>query len=168
MVLHTSVPAGQWYPHRWGAFLSSLNELLAAVPPGIRFAVENTPVDSGQVGIILDIVDRYPADRVGICLDLGHAHIEGNALSAVRTAGPRLIHVHASDNRGEKDEHLVPGKGGIPWDDVAAALREARFEGPFTVELRDYTRGEKPAYKDFDQILCECRTSLDRMFRGNP
>ncbi|MBP2679421.1 MAG: iolE, partial [Deltaproteobacteria bacterium] len=146
VVLHTSFPAGQWYPHRWGAFLSSMNELLDAVPAGIRFAVENTPVDSGQVGIILDIVGRYPADRVGVCLDLGHAHIEENVLSAVRAAGPRLIHVHASDNRGEKDEHLVPGKGGIPWDGVTAALREAGFGGPFTVELRDYTRGENPAY----------------------
>jgi sugar phosphate isomerase/epimerase len=73
--------------------------------------------------------------------------------------------VHASDNRGEKDEHLVPGKGGIPWEGVTAALREAGFGGPFTVELRDYTRGEKPTYKDFDRILAECRASLDRMFR---
>ena len=168
VVLHTSFPAGQWYPHRWGAFLSSLNELLDAVPPGVRFAVENTPVDSGQVGIIFDIVARYPADRVGICLDLGHAHIEENALSAVRAAGSRLIHVHASDNHGEKDEHLVPGKGGIPWDGVTAALRETGFAGPFTVELRDYTRGEKPPYRNFDQILSECRASLDRMFREAP
>jgi sugar phosphate isomerase/epimerase len=168
VVLHTSFPAGQWYPHRWGAFLSSMNELLDAVPAGVRFAVENTPVDSGQVSVILDIVDRYPADRVGVCLDLGHAHIEENALSAVRAAGPRLIHVHASDNRGEKDEHLVPGKGAIPWDDVAKALRETGFDGPFTVELRDYTRGENPDYRDFDQILAECRASLDRMFRGTP
>jgi sugar phosphate isomerase/epimerase len=113
-------------------------------------------------------VDRYPAERVGVCLDLGHAHIEENVLSAVRAAGPRLIHVHASDNRGEKDEHLVPGKGAIPWNRVSTALRETGFDGPFTVELRDYTRGENPTYKDFDQILSECRASLDRMFRGTP
>jgi len=168
VVLHTSFPAGQWYPHRWGAFLSSMNELLDAVPAGVRFAVENTPVDSGEMSIIRDIVDRYPADRVGVCLDLGHAHIQENALSAVRAAGPRLIHVHASDNRGEKDEHLVPGKGAIAWDGVTAALRETGFDGPFTVELRDATRGEHPAYRDFDQILSECRTFLDRMFRGAP
>jgi len=145
-----------------------MNELLDAVPAGVRFAVENTPVDSGRMSIILDIVDRYPADRVGVCLDLGHAHIEGNVLSAVRAAGPRLIHVHASDNRGEKDEHLVPGKGTIPWNGVATTLGEIGFDGPFTVELRDYTRGENPTYKDFDRILSECRASLDRMFRGTP
>ena len=168
VVLHTSFPAGQWYPHRWGAFLSSLNELLDAVPAGVRCAVENTPVDSGETSIVRDIVDRYPADRVGVCLDLGHAHIQENTLSAVRTAGPRLIHVHASDNRGEKDEHLVPGKGAIPWTGVTAALREAAFDGPFTVELRDTTRGEHPTYGNFDQILSECRNSLDRIFRETP
>ncbi|HEY6097542.1 MAG TPA: sugar phosphate isomerase/epimerase family protein, partial [Candidatus Deferrimicrobium sp.] len=157
-----------WYPHRWGAFLSSMNELLEAVPDGVRFAVENTPVDSGQVGVILDIVDRYPPDRVGVCLDLGHAHIEENAVPAIRAAARRLIHVHASDNRGVKDEHLVPGKGSILWNDVTSTLRETGFEGPFTVELRDYTRGENPAYGDFDQILSECRASLDRMFRETP
>jgi len=168
VVLHTSFPAGQWYPHHWGAFLSSMNELLDAVPVGVRFAVENTPVDSGAVSIILDIVDRYPAERVGVCLDLGHAHIAENALSAVRAAGPRLIHVHASDNRGKKDEHLVPGKGTIPWGVVTEALRETGFDGPFTVELRDYTRGENPTYGNFDQILSECRASLDRIFRKTP
>jgi sugar phosphate isomerase/epimerase len=167
-VLHTSFPAGQWYPHRWSAFLSSMNELLDTVPAGVRFAVENTPVDSGQVSVILDIVDRYPAERVGICLDLGHAHIEGNAISAVSAAGPRLIHVHASDNHGAKDEHLVPGKGTIPWDGVTKALRETGFDGPFTVELRDYTLGETPAYGDFGEILSECRASLDRIFPESP
>ncbi len=89
-------------------------------------------------------------------------------MSAVRAAGPRLIHVHASDNHGEKDEHLVPGKGTIPWDGVTKALREIGFDGPFTVELRDYTRGETPAYGDFDQILSECRAALDRIFRERP
>ena len=168
VVLHTSFPAGQWYPHRWGAFLSSMNELLDAVPAGVRFAVENTPVDSGQTGIILDIVERYPADRVGVCLDIGHAHIQEDAVSAIRAAASRLIHVHASDNHGEKDEHLVPGKGAVPWSGVTKALGEAGFGGPFTIELRDYTRGENPAYDGFDRILSDCRSSLDRMFGKTP
>ena len=166
VVLHTGFPPEQWYPHRWGAFLSSLNELLDLVPGNVRFAVENTPVDSGQVGIILDIVDRYPAERVGVCLDLGHANIQENALNAVRAAGRRLIHVHASDNHAAEDDHLVPGKGSIPWDRVMAALREVAFHGLFTVELRDYTRGDDPPYRGFEQILAECRASLDRFLRG--
>ena len=165
-VVHTGFPPDQWYPHRWGAFLSSLNELVDCVPDNVRFAVENTPVDSGQVDVILDIVDRYPEKRVGVCLDLGHANIQENSLNSVRAAGRRLIHVHASDNHAEHDDHLIPGKGSIPWERVVPALREVGFSGPFTVELRDYTRGEDARFDGFGQILSECRASLDRILRS--
>jgi len=86
VVLHTSFPAGQWYPHRWGAFLPRMNELLDAVPPasGSRSRTHrSTPArwaSSRHRGTV-------SGDRVGVCLDLGHAHIEENVLSAVRAAG---------------------------------------------------------------------------------
>lgn len=166
VVLHTSFPPSQWYPRRWGAFLSSLNELADVVPANVRFAVENTPLDSGPVDVILDIVDRYPADRVGVCLDLGHANIQEDARNAVLAAGRRLVNVHASDNHAAEDDHLVPGRGSVPWDRVVGALREVEYRGPFTVELRDYTRGEYPPYGSFDEILSECRAFLDRLLRG--
>jgi sugar phosphate isomerase/epimerase len=101
-----------------------------------------------------------------VCLDLGHAHIQENALAAVRAAGPRLIHVHASDNHAAHDDHFVPGRGSIPWARVAAALREIGFQGAFTVELRDYTRGDDAPYRDFGQMLAECRSALDRFLGG--
>lgn len=167
MVVHTGFPAGEWYPHRWGAFLSSMNELVATVPDSVRFAVENTPVDSGRMDIILDVVHRYPPERVGVCLDLGHAHIQENAVNAVRAAGERLIHVHASDNHAAQDDHFVPGQGSIPWKHVAAALREIGFPGPFTVELRDYTRGDDAPYRDFGEMLAETRSALDRFLGGD-
>jgi sugar phosphate isomerase/epimerase len=163
LVLHASFPAEKWYPRRWGAFLGSMNELLAAVPENVRFAVENTPLPSGRAEIIMDIADRYPGERVGVCLDLGHANIEEGVRSAIRNSAPRLIHVHASDNHGEKDDHLVPGHGSIDWEEVLAELCAIDFRGPFTVELRDYTRGEDPPYRSFDEILSDCRDALEHL-----
>jgi len=160
LVLHTGFPLENWYPRRWGAFLGSLNELLDAVPGNVRFAVENTPIPSGRVEIVMDIVARYPEERVGVCLDLGHAHIEGDVGNAIRESAPRLIHVHASDNHGDEDDHLVPGRGGIPWKEVYALLREIGFPGPFTVELRDTTGGDDPHDRSFEEILGECRSAL--------
>jgi len=160
MVLHTSFPSEKWYPHRWAAFLSSLNELLEAVPESVRFAVENTPLPSGRVDVVLDVVHRYPPERVGLCLDLGHANINGNVLSAIRVSADRLIHLHASDNHAIRDDHLVPGRGSIAWDRAIAALREIGFTGPFTVELRDYTVGDDAPYKSFDEMLSDCRDAL--------
>jgi sugar phosphate isomerase/epimerase len=117
------------------------------------------------VEIIMDIADRYPADRVGACLDLGHANIEGGVQKAIRESAPRLIHVHVADNNGERDDHLVPGRGSIAWYEVFAGLREIGFPGPFTVELRDYTRGDDPRYGSFEEILSECCGAL-KQFAG--
>jgi sugar phosphate isomerase/epimerase len=167
MVLHTTFPAEKWFPHRWAAFLSSLNELLDRVPENVRFAVENTPLPSGRVEVILDIAYRYPPDRVGVCLDLGHAHIQENVLNAIRTSAERLCHVHASDNHAVRDDHFVPGRGSIAWDRAVEALREVGFGGAFTVELRDYTRGDEAFYKGFDEILDECRHALARVLGGS-
>jgi len=164
MVLHTNFPAEKWYPHRWAAFLSSLNELLSSVPENVRFAVENTPLPSGRVEVILDVVHRHAPERVGVCLDLGHANIQENVLSAIRASGERLIHVHASDNHAVRDDHFVPGRGSIAWDRAVGALREVGFDGAFTVELRDYTRGDDAFYKNFDDILAECSHALARIF----
>lgn len=166
LVLHTSFPAEEWYPRRWGAFRSSMNELLDRIPANTRLAVENTPLPSGHIDVILDLVALYPADRVGICLDLGHANIQGNVVSAIRAAAPRLIHVHASDNDAGRDDHMVPGRGSIPWDRAFDALEEAGFSGPLTVELRDYVRGESPRYGSFEDLLSDCRESLDRYLGG--
>lgn len=168
IVVHTTFPSENWFPHRWAAFLSSMNELLALVPENVRFAVENSPLVSGRAEIILDIVHRYPDDRVGVCLDLGHANIQENVENAVRACGRRLIHVHASDNHAGRDDHFVPGRGSIHWDLAVAALREVRFQGPFTVELRDYTRGENAPYGNFEEILAECRDALARILDGGP
>jgi len=166
LVVHTTFPAEKWYPHRWAAFLSSLNELLAMVPVNVRFAVENTPIPSGRVEVVLDIVHRYPPGRVGVCLDLGHANIQENVLNAIRASGDRLIHVHASDNHAIRDDHFVPGRGSIAWDRAVHTLREVGFDGAFTVELRDYTRGDDAFYKNFDEILDECRHILARVLDG--
>jgi sugar phosphate isomerase/epimerase len=167
LVVHTTFPAENWYPRRWSSFLSSLDELLSLVPENVRFAVENTPLASGRSEVVLDVANRYPRERVGVCLDLGHANIQENVVDAVRIAGDRLIHVHASDNNAIRDDHFVPGRGSIAWEKAVAALREARFEGSFTVELRDYTRGEDALYGSFEEILQECRDSLGRYIDGS-
>ena len=166
LVLHTSFTASDWYPHRWGAFLGSMNEILDQVPPNTRLAVENTPLPSGSTDIIMDIVARYPPDRVGVCLDLGHAHIQGDVLAAIRDTSDRLIHVHASDNRAERDDHLVPGRGTIPWKRVFALLSETGFPGPVTVELRDSVGADAPLYRTFEDLLADCRKTLDRHLGG--
>ena len=166
VVLHTGFPPDNWYPHRWAAFLSSLAELVDLTPDNVRYAVENTPVGSGCSDIIRDIVLRFPENRVGVCIDLGHANIIETVQGAIRNAGNRLIHIHASDNHGEKDDHLIPGEGNIHWKMVMQELRKADFQGAFTLELRDYTRGDNPAYESFDRLIADAAAALARIMEN--
>lgn len=72
---------------------------------------------------------------VGVCLDTGHTFLGQHWRRFVEVAGARLTHVHASDNRGVRDDHLPPGEGLIDWTDVARSLREAKFSGWIMLEL---------------------------------
>ncbi len=54
-------------------------------------------------------------EELGFTLDTGHAHVNGqDPLSLFERERSRLTEVHLSDNAGDSDDHLVPGKGSAP------------------------------------------------------
>jgi D-psicose/D-tagatose/L-ribulose 3-epimerase len=71
-----------------------------------------------------DLIALVNHPTVGIHLDNFHMGIEERSLGqAIRTAGDKLFHFHASEShRG------MPGDGHVNWDEVARALRDVRFE----------------------------------------
>ena len=99
---------------------------------GLKLLIENDPISpfSRYERVILSLQD------VGMCLDIGHAFVVGSLRSgfllAYRTK--RLMHVHAHDNKGKKDEHLPIGAGKIPWDFVISVLKAMRYDKTITVE----------------------------------
>jgi sugar phosphate isomerase/epimerase len=74
-------------------------------------------------------------ERVGVCLDTGHTALGRHWHRFVEVSGSRLIHVHASDNRGQFDDHLPPGEGHLDWRDIRDSLRRAKFAGWVMLEL---------------------------------
>jgi sugar phosphate isomerase/epimerase len=62
-------------------------------------------------------------DNIGVCLDLGHAHIGPGIDEAISVFGDRIVSVHVHDNHGTRDEHLWPGEGTIEWPSTIAALK---------------------------------------------
>jgi sugar phosphate isomerase/epimerase len=72
---------------------------------------------------LLTILDLGHLNNVGICLDLGHAHISGGIAEAIGTLGNRIATLHVHDNHGIKDEHLWPGDGTIDWPATMKALK---------------------------------------------
>jgi sugar phosphate isomerase/epimerase len=116
---------------------------------GVMVAIENlAPVFPGPEPIsanpmaLRDIAHRIGSDRVGLCLDVGHAHIvaELRHTSIEALIEPvldvvTLFHLH--DNLGARwqparaggafdplrlDLHLPPGRGSLPWPRVLARL----------------------------------------------
>ncbi len=73
---------------------------------------------------------RELADRLdmGICWDVGHAHLTGLCQSAeLDGLRGRLRVVHLHDNDGVRDLHSIPGAGSVDFADVLEGLRLAGF-----------------------------------------
>ncbi len=127
----------------------SLDELYTIADRlGLRIACENlmsrgTSRPLCRVEQLRAFIDPYPA-TVGICLDTGHAVVNGlNPASEARAAGDRLIATHLQDTDGIEDWHWVPGAGRINWDELVSTLRQIDYKGFWTFEL--HARDSDPA-----------------------
>ena len=75
-------------------------------------------------------VDEVGLPNVRVMLDTFHMNIEEDSFAgAIRQAGHRLGHFHT----GEANRR-VPGKGRIPWQEIAGALQEIGYEGAMVME----------------------------------
>lgn len=109
---------------------------------GIRIAIENLlPNYLGESAEeLLSIVDQYPPEIVGVCLDTGHAHVkaDGDPMKAVaiaRALAKRIITTHLHDNDGTGDQHRVPGFGSIDWREMSQTLAASVYDGPLMFKV---------------------------------
>lgn len=103
---------------------------------GVKVAVENMPVGhvGGSLAQMTMLLQALDPTVFGFCCDTGHAAVSGEGPAAhVRAFADRLLGVHLHDNGGA-DDHLFPGLGSIDWEECFAALREAGYTLPLTVE----------------------------------
>jgi sugar phosphate isomerase/epimerase len=124
LVVHLGERDDEWSPRTIEYALSALEHLGAfARPLGVRLLVENLLSEATTPEHLVTILQMGRLTNVGICLDLGHAHITVGTANAIRTLGDRIATVHVHDNHGMKDEHLWPGGGTINWPATAEALQ---------------------------------------------
>lgn len=145
-VLHLGWPQDAWSEasHAWA------EQAVAALLPqaracGVTLLLENIISDGTRSARLAQMLERVDPERTaGLCLDLGHAHVEGAILEQLEDALPRLAHLHVHDNDGQADQHLAPGAGSIPWQDVLGRLQQAAYRGQGALEIRDASRGAEP------------------------
>jgi sugar phosphate isomerase/epimerase len=136
LVVHLGERTDAWSPRSIEYADTALEHLGAfARPLGVKLLVENLLSEATTPEHLVLILELGHLNNVGICLDLGHAHITVGVAAAIATLGSRIVSVHAHDNHGLKDEHLWPGDGSIDWPAAAKALKELAAPPAVVLEI---------------------------------
>jgi sugar phosphate isomerase/epimerase len=144
LVVHLGERNDSWSQRTVEYAQTALEHLGAfAGPLGVRLLVENLLSEATTPEHLMLILELGHLKNVGVCLDLGHAHITVGVAEAIAAFGNRIVSVHAHDNQGAKDEHLWPGDGSIDWPAAVTALR-ALPTPPATVLEIGYNLGDDP------------------------
>jgi sugar phosphate isomerase/epimerase len=145
MVVHLGERSDGWSQRTIENAEAALEHLGAfARPLGVKLLVENLLSEPTTPEHLITILEMGHLDSIGVCLDVGHAHITVGVAEAIATLNNRIVSVHVHDNKGLKDEHLWPGDGSIAWLAVAEALK-ALPAAPAAVLEIGHTLGDAPA-----------------------
>ncbi len=97
-----------------------------------------------------ELIERLgdDADRLGLCLDVGHLLVTGDlpVEKSIHTWAHRLTHVHLDDIADGVHEHRMFGTGNLDLSATLKALIDVGYNGMAAVELsRDSHRGAQAA-----------------------
>lgn len=144
LVVHLGERDDEWSPRSMEYAQTALEHLGAfARPLGVRPLVENLTSEPASPEHLMEILETGHLSQIGVCLDVGHAHLTCGAEEAIGTLGARIAQVHTHDNQGLKDEHLFPGDGTIDWAATAAELNALAAPPAIVLEL-SYKLPEEP------------------------
>ncbi len=146
---------------------------------GLVIAIENlAPLYPGPETMsanpmsLRSVAKRLGSEGIGICLDLGHAHISAQ-LKRTSLAGfiepvlDTVTLIHAHDNYGARHEasgqgalgvdpvrldlHLPPGRGNLPWHEVAPLVMQTGV--PMILEVHPPFRPRSAELHDSASVL---------------
>jgi D-psicose/D-tagatose/L-ribulose 3-epimerase len=160
---------------QWARAAGGLKEAAAyAAERSVKLAIE--PLNRFETDLVntvdqgLKLVADVGAKNVGLLLDTFHMNIEEKDVPcAIRRAAGRIVEFHAcSSDRG------TPGEDHLPWNAIAAALRDVRYEGPvvieaFTPEIKEIARAVsiwRPLAESQDALARNGLANLRRAFEG--
>jgi sugar phosphate isomerase/epimerase len=134
-VQHVARPRDIPDDRKWDAAFGSLEHLsLFARHRGVTIAIENTPGEMATPANLKNFLEQTRLTSVKICFDTGHAHLEGGVPEALEIVRDFVVTTHIHDNRGERDDHLLPYEGTIDWSATLSALPP---EAPIVLELKE-------------------------------
>jgi sugar phosphate isomerase/epimerase len=115
-------------------FISNIYKMCA--DKGMTLMVESVLKPFNTPEIFEELLDGL--DDVKVHLDVGHCFVntDRNLVDEFFTTfGDRIVHVHFSDNYGNRDDHLPLGSGSIDWVKVVDILRKHGYDKTITLEV---------------------------------
>jgi len=136
LIQHIGLPNESFDEKKFEAAMTSVEHLRAfAKPLGVRILLENIPNELSEPQKLVEFIHATRFDDLGICFDFGHAHIMTSVAEAFEIAKPLIQSTHVHDNHKDKDSHLWPGDGSIPWKEAMELLRTAPHQPPLLLEI---------------------------------
>lgn len=135
VVVHPGQPHQERSQAHFDNLRRSVGELLEITQRrNVTLALENIPGDANRAESLNELLGEFVG--IGICLDTGHAHMTGDLVGQILTAGRAIRTTHVHDNRGDLDAHLHPYEGTVDWPAALRAFRTVGFDGPYLLETR--------------------------------
>ena len=139
---------------QWENNLASLRACLArARERGITLCLENIGFELGHMDRNVDDLLRMAEEagpELAFCLDIGHARLNHELPQAIAKMGPRVRHIHFTDNFGERDDHVVIGEGNFDYTPHLEFFRA--FNGIITLEVINIGDDPTPAIKSREYV----------------
>ncbi len=136
LVQHIGTGGEEFSERKLDAAMTSVEHLRAfARPLGVKLLLENIPNEMSTPERLLEFLGITHFDDVGICFDLGHAHIMSSVQEAFETLKNHIRSTHVHDNARDRDAHLWPGEGSIDWEEALRLLRSAPHVPPLLLEI---------------------------------
>jgi len=138
LVQHMGLSGEAFDEHKFEAAMTSIEHLRAfAKPLGVRLLLENIPNEICTPEKIVEFIQTTHFDDVGVCFDVGHAHIMTDVAQAFETLKNHIHSTHIHDNKKDRDSHLWPGDGSIDWKQTLELLRTAPQKPPLLLEIEE-------------------------------
>jgi sugar phosphate isomerase/epimerase len=138
LVQHLGVGGESFDFQKFEAAMTSVEHLRAfAKPLGVRILLENIPNELSTPERLVEFIQTSHFDDVGVCFDVGHAHIMSDVPQAFETVKNHVRSTHLHDNVKDRDSHLWPGSGSIDWKQTIELLRSAPQTPPLLLEIEE-------------------------------
>lgn len=140
LIQHLGLPEEEYDERKVEAAFSSLDELsVFARQRGVEILLENIPNGLSTAERLVTFFELTHL-KLGVCFDVGHAHLGEGVEEAFRKIKDRIRSTHLHDNDGKDDTHLMPlvsPAGTVDWSRTVALLRSCGDDVPLLLEVRE-------------------------------